>query len=155
MMEPRLKSGLKELSRLMIGEGEPWWIIGSAALVLSGVVSVIPDDIDVVASGECLHRLLGRMNIAAVKPRQHERFRSNPYQRIVLPGQTPIELMGNLEVDTGGGFQPLVIHGRKKVSIEGMPLFIPPVAEQIEIFRLFGRDKDLAKAALLSSRHAP
>ena len=155
MMDVRLRSGLVELSRLMIGERERWWIIGSTALVLAGVEGVEPDDIDVVASGDCLRRLLIRAGIAQTESKRHTRFRSDPYQRIAFSGATPIELMGDLEVDTGDGFHPIQIAGREMVTIGTNTVFIPPVSEQIAIFRLFSRNKDLAKAQLLEFHQRP
>ena len=60
MISDQLKSGLLHLSDLMQGEATPWWIIGSTALVLSRIEGVEPDDIDVVASGDCLQARLGQ-----------------------------------------------------------------------------------------------
>lgn len=154
MISDQLKSGLLHLSDLMQGEATPWWIIGSTALVLSRIEGVEPDDIDVVASGDCLRRVLAKANIAETPPKPHPKFSSTPYQRIKFEGATPIELMGDLAVKNSSQHIPVTFQTRIKVQIASTTLFIPSPAEQIALFHLFGRDKDLAKAAMLEQQIA-
>jgi hypothetical protein len=149
-MSPRLEKGLEELARLMVGVERPWWVIGSSALALSGVPNIEPDDVDVVSDSETLTCLLKHAGIDLTPSVPHARFRSQPYQRLDVPGGTPIELMGDLEVHDGTEFRPLKIQSRQTVVALGREFFIPLAQEQIAILRRFGRSKDLAKAKLLS-----
>ena len=115
----------------------------------SGIEGSEPDDIDVVASGACLRRVLARAGIPEAAPKPHPQFRSSPYQRIETYGAAPIELMGDLHAQKAAKFMRIVFDHRMELTIGGSTIFIPSIAEQIALFRLFGRDKDLAKAALL------
>jgi hypothetical protein len=151
----RLETGLVALADFMADADKPWWIIGSAALVLSGVQRVEPDDIDIVCDGETLFQLLEGSGVKIQPPLPHRQFRSIPYQRILVPNGTPIELMGNLEVHDGTAFRTLCISSREAVRAAGKTFYVPSIAEQIAIFRLFGRSKDLAKAALLEDLIRP
>jgi hypothetical protein len=149
MISPRLQAGLDHLARLMQAEAEPWWIIGSTALVLTGLDNLEPDDIDVVASGDCLRRALASAGVDEMAPRPHPRFHSSPYQRIEWQGAAPIELMGDLRVKTPVEAVRIVFESRISVLAGRSELFIPSAAEQIALLNLFGREKDLAKAARL------
>lgn len=149
MISRRLQAGMDHLAGLMAGEEEPWWIIGSTALVLTGVEGIEPDDIDVVASADCLRRVLAKAGIAETAPKPHPQFRSSPYQRIEFEGATPIEFMGDLEVQTRSKPARVAFGSRSEVRLGDSVFFIPSIKEQIALFRLFGRGKDLSKAALL------
>lgn len=82
----------------------------------------------------------------------HQHFRSNPYQRILITDATPIEVMGSLEVFDGMSWQSLQISSRVEIHGFDKPLWIPDTEDQIRIFELFGRPKDLAKAVILRSK---
>lgn len=157
MISARLETGLQALAGFMTDVEKPWWIIGSAALALSGVQGVEPDDIDVVCDGETLFQLLESSGVKVLPPVPHKQFRSNPYQRIEVANGTPIELMGDLEVHDGSAFRALSINSREAVMAAGKTFYVPSITEQIAIFGMFGRGKDRAKAALLEelirSRH--
>lgn len=148
-MSPKLQAGLSELGRLMNDVQSPWWIIGSTALVLSGVANIEPDDIDVVSDGETLRTILHKNSITVEAIDAHPQFRSNPYQRLNVENGTSIELMGDLDVHDGVVFRPLTINTRKTVQACGYEFYIPAIVEQISILRQFGREKDLLKAAIL------
>jgi hypothetical protein len=151
MISQLLSNSLHYLANLMNKETEPWWIIGSGALVLSGVEALEPEDLDVVASSACIRRVLERVGIAEIEPSAHDKFRSIPYQRIQVPDGMDIELMGNLQVHDGSLFCPFVLTSRIPVEVAEAIVFIPSIAEQIAVLRLFGRDKDLAKAMMLEA----
>jgi hypothetical protein len=149
MIETRLEVGLVRLAELMAGASEPWWIIGSTAMVLAGVVGVMPDDIDVVADGKMLQRILQDANINVVEPLPHAKFRSMPYSRIKVVGGADIEFQGDLDLRENGQWQRLLIASRVQISVGEAVVFVPSLDEQLRILRRFGREKDLAKAALL------
>ena len=116
----------------------PWSLIGSGALILVGVPLDAAADLDVVTDVHGAGRLRSAWGewidpTAAKAP--DGPFRSEDFARYVTPWG-PVEVMGGLKVrgrllDVSGG--------------------VPPAAEQLRILRLFGRPKDLAKAARLEA----
>jgi hypothetical protein len=153
MISPRLFAGLNHLAGLMHEESEPWWIIGSTAMVLSGIDGIEPDDIDVVASGTCLRRVLANVGMTETASKPHPQFRSRPYQRIEFSGMThdTHRIDGrfrgsNLLENGSSGVRNPLTYPRRRCS-----RLVPSIAEQIALLRLFGREKDMAKAALLEA----
>jgi hypothetical protein len=148
-MHGRLENGLLRLVELIDGEQEPWWIIGSTAMVLSGIEGVLPDDIDVLADGDTLRRVLAKAGVSEVAPKPHYQFRSNPYSRIPVAGGVDIEVQGDLELFEHGVWTGLKFASRVPVVLGNATLYVPGLEEQFQTFLRFGRAKDLEKAALL------
>ncbi len=153
-MDARLAEGLLRLAELMKGEAEPWWIIGSAALVLCGIEDIVPDDIDVVADQDTLRRLLAKAGVAEKPTAAHTQFRSSPYGRIEVDGGTDIEVQGDLELWENEAWTPLTFASRIEVAAGSATVFVPSLDEQAAILRRFGRPKDLAKAGMIDARFA-
>lgn len=130
---------------------EPWYLIGSAAASLAGAdVSVA--DVDVLASADDAARLETQwrdLRDPVYMPAGAEHFRSR-FARFRFPG-LPVEVMGDLELHRGNGWQPVQVHEAASVSVAGFAVPIPSVAEQIRILESFGRPKDLQRAALLKA----
>lgn len=121
----------------------PWVLIGSAALVLLGAPMGEAADLDIVTSVEGAGRLraawAGWLRPDGAKAPDGP-FRSDDFARYDTPWGAA-EVMGGLRVRN----EPLVIGE----LAPGLP--IPSAAEQLRILRLFGRPKDLAKAARLEA----
>jgi hypothetical protein len=114
----------------------PWSLIGSGALILLGVPLEGAADLDVVTSVHGAGRLRSAWSgwLEASEPKTPDGpFRSDDFARYVTPWG-PVEVMGGLRV-------------RGRLFDVSRP--IPTAAEQLRILRLFGRPKDLAKAARL------
>ena len=126
-----------------------WWIIGSTAALLSGFNAFEPDDVDLFGHCDVMTAFVRALGHEPVASPNHHQFKSTPYHRIKFPGATPIEVMGGLEVLCAGQWQSLSIKSRVEISGFGAQLWVPSIEEQIAIFHLFGRPKDLAKAAIL------
>lgn len=140
-----LHDALPELARTF---RDPWWIIGSAAMVLAGASSVVPQDIDVLCSRSDALRLREAWTDhvdANFQPADEARFRS-AFSRFTHL-RMPLEVMGGLEVMTATGWQALRVHDDLHVDVAGNAVCIPTLADQRRILLAFGRDKDLAKAA--------
>jgi hypothetical protein len=151
-MDQRFRNGLEFLARHMPPDADPWCVIGSAALVISGIGGVTPEDIDVVSTKRTLDKLLMKAGTGPVVPKPNALFRSDPFGRIVREGALDIEVQGDLEVCIDGEWRPLVISTREAVQVGRHHIYVPALAEQADIFKLFGRPKDLAKAAMIGSR---
>jgi hypothetical protein len=116
----------------------PWSLIGSGALILLGAPVDDAADLDVVTGLDGAGRLraawAGWLETAEPKAPDGP-FRSEDFARYVTPWG-PVEVMGGLKV-----------RGRPL----GVSAPIPGAAEQLRILRLFGRPKDLEKAARLEA----
>lgn len=116
----------------------PWALIGSAALILLDVPLETAADLDVVTGVDGARRLRAAWAgwLEPGEPKAPDGpFRSEDFARYVTPWG-PVEIMGGLRV-----------RGRA-LDVAGP---IPPAPEQLRILRLFGRPKDLEKAARLEA----
>ena len=127
--------------------GEPWTVIGSGALILLGLPLETANDFDIVTGVDGAGRLrtvwAGWLCADETKIPDGP-FRSDDFARYETPWG-PVEVMGGLRVRG----EPLVIGARHA------DLPIPSATEQLRILRLFGRPKDLAKAAQLEAWLSP
>jgi len=130
---------------------DPWVVIGSAAACLVGAgVSVA--DLDVLTSVRDADALRHRWQLqhdTAHRLDGEERFRSH-FARYRFPG-LPVEVMGGLEVFGLDGWRPLRIDRIVRVSIAGLSVPVPAIAEQIRVLDSFGRPKDRARIAVLQN----
>lgn len=129
---------------------DPWWLIGSTALLLSGVDDVLPGDIDVLTSGRDADAFAARH--ADLLERDHrpageERFRSRFARFRFVP--LPLEVMGGLQVRRDGAWAPVRIEATRMVDCGGIVVPVPAPGEQLRLFEWFGRDKDIDKARRL------
>lgn len=138
-MSPELIRSL-DLIKALMPPDQPWWIIGSTALHLSGL-DISPKDIDVVASAEVIEAARIALNAPSPPPRHDPKFRSNPYFQHTPDGGLEIDFMGDLEVLSAGLWHGLQIESQLMVA----GVRIPSLGEQRRILSLFGRDKDLAR----------
>jgi hypothetical protein len=148
-MPPDLRRSLDLIRRLMPPE-QPWWLIGSAALSLSGL-PVTVRDVDVYGPSEVIEAARQRLSLPPSPPRADSRFRSSPYFQYRPPGSLEIDFMGGLQVFSAGDWNELQIES--DVWIEGVR--VPTLSEQAVLLRLFGRPKDVARLALISGSDAP
>ena len=131
---------------------DPWWVIGSAAMRLGGIADIEPADIDVLCSAGDAERLIAAWQEhldVAYMPHDDDRFRSRFARFGHLP--MPLEVMGDLQVHADGVWQPIRIEATQRAWCDGYVVQIATWQEQIRVLRLFGRDKDLVKANLISS----
>ena len=139
------------LDRLMASvppDADDWWLIGSTAALLAGI-ALMPDDVDLFGGTATLDAVVRNLGGATVSGSPSQHFRSTPFCRITIEGGLPIEVMGDLEVGRDGQWRPLRIRTRIPVSFGSGQVYVPDLAEQAAIFELFGRPKDMAKAALV------
>ena len=145
-LEQVIVEAVPELRRLC---RDPWQVIGSAAALLAGAeVSVA--DLDLLTSADDAARLAEAWRDrreATYAPAGADRFRSH-FARFRFAAM-PVEAMGALELRTGQGWEPVLVHETVLVRVAGHDVPIPAVSEQIRILESFGRPKDLHRAALL------
>ena len=148
-MSPELIRSAECIARIMPAHSD-WWIIGSAALLLSGI-DVEPQDVDVFAASDVVEAARAALGVP-VMPSGSDRFRSNPYFQFQPAGGVPIDFMGGLEVRSSDTWHRLRIESKLAVTVGNTTLFVPTLDEQARILRLFDRPKDLARAALIAGR---
>lgn len=132
------------------GFRDPWWLIGSAAATLCGVPGIPVHDIDILCSerdAEALVAARAHDVDAGYRPGDETRFRSR-FARLRL-APLPVEVMGGLQVRSGSRWRPVeVLHGAI-VPCGAHAIAVPALPEQLRLFELFGRGKDLEKAQRL------
>lgn len=129
---------------------DPWWLIGSTAMLLAGVDDVQPHDIDVLASERDADAFIARHGDLLERdhrPAGDERFHSCFARFRFAP--LPVEVMGGLQVRRGNAWMPVRIEATRMVDCAGTMLPIPAPDEQLRLFEWFGRDKDIDKARRL------
>lgn len=148
MIAPALANAFRVIAASTPQDRDDWWIIGSAALALAGVEGIEPDDVDILCSRGTAHAFAAGWDAIAIDGQVGDRFRSEPYLRTFIPGCSTIEVMAGLEVLVDGAWQRVLPASRVAVEVEGGTLFIAALDDQIAMLRMFGREKDLARAAL-------
>ncbi|UDF02465.1 hypothetical protein [Asticcacaulis sp. AND118] len=142
-MSPELRRSL-DLIRATLPPDEPWWIIGSAALYLSGI-PVDARDVDVYGSSDVIEAAGQALGMPVSPPRTDAKFRSSPYFQYRPEGGLEIDFMGGLEVFSDGDWHELQIESN--IWIEAVR--VPTLREQAATLRLFGRSKDIERLTLI------
>lgn len=147
----KIEKSIAFLSHDLTELQDPFYIIGSSALVLAGIPLETTDDIDFLTShrdADYLKRDWQANKVGEYAPKDSDKFRSN-FGRFQW-NAILVEVMGDLEIFHEGTWQKLRIDEYFEVSINQLPIRIPTLKEQERIFRLFGRAKDLAKADIIT-----
>jgi hypothetical protein len=149
-----LEAALLDVAEAVRGAREPWWIIGSAAVALHGAEAGEIGDIDLLMSRGDAGRLFARRGLPLAPGPGGPLFRSALLGRWSAAGRE-VEAMAGLEVCGARGWVQVLPRGRAAVAVAGATLFVPPRDELVAILRLFGREKDLARAAALEAAGRP
>jgi len=148
-VDPRLAAALAALAARLDRTQARWWIIGSAAAALHGAETEVAD-VDVVTDEGTAAALLREAGLPVRQGEGSDLFRSAVFGRI--EGEPlPIEVMGGLSLRTARGWEALALATRESVEVGGARAWVPERGELIGLLRRFGREKDLARAALLES----
>jgi len=128
------------------------FVIGSCALILSGIPIEKTSDLDLLVSNEDAERLKlvwGDRRRENYEPSNQHLFRSN-FGRFDF-GELDVEVMGELEVFRNNKWMSLRIENYVEISLGEQKIKIPTLEEQKRIFYFFGREKDKLKAKLIES----
>lgn len=139
-----LATALHHVALAAAGARDPWWIIGSAAVALHGARTEVAD-VDLLMSERDAAKLLAAQGVPVRPGTPDGRFRSCVFGRLTLGGMA-VEVMAGLAVFDGVDWQGIA--PRTRVAMRDV--FVPERTELIAILRCFGREKDHARAALLS-----
>ena len=133
-----------------VGLRDPWWVFGGAAMALAGLEDLHIPDVDILTSPRDARSLIEALHGHLSEDPGEGRFRSQVFGQI-LTTPVPVDVMANMDVRDGGDWTAVTFQTRVPVDVDGPTVFIPSVAEQIATCRLFGRPKDLERAARLET----
>lgn len=145
-LTPELAATLNAVAAAAPDLRDDWWVFGSAGMALAGVTGLAPPDVDLLVSERDARRLIAIWNAEVDVSPGTALFRSKIFAKARHAPLT-IEIMAGFEVMTGGAWT--LVRPRTRLAAGGV--FIPTVSEQIDICRLFGRDKDLARLPALEA----
>ena len=141
-----LEPTLDEVARVGATLRDDWWIIGSAAIALTGVAIEVPD-VDLLVSERDARTLLEGWASPKTSNEGQDRFRSVYGEHSSTP--IPIEVMGGLEVVADDGWVHVTPTTRERVDLPGGPVYIPDAADQLALLLMFRRPQDLVRAEML------
>ncbi|WP_265570392.1 hypothetical protein [Sphingomicrobium nitratireducens] len=128
-----------------------WWVIGSAAVALQGGEKDRVEDIDILLAEPDAEPLFARLGLQNIAGDGHEQFRSHFYGHWTRP-PVRVEFMAGLEVRHGDHWGRVFIESRKEIRVRDMPLYVPGRREIQALLHMFGRDKDIRRAASLDRK---
>lgn len=132
---------LGEIARAAAYFFDDWWVIGSAAAFVAGAAIENIADIDLLVSERDFQAALGFWRVEEFEGASpSDQFRSKLFARIVhFPA--PVELMAGFEIRVADEWRPVRPTTRERRG----GVFIPSVAEQIDLLRAIARPKDAAR----------
>jgi hypothetical protein len=145
---PGLRQSLERTAALAADATDPWWIIGSAAVLLHGGDVGRVKDIDLMMSSRDAESFLRRAGVEPKRGKASDRFRSTVFGTWSAP-PVPVEVFGGFELATDGGWRPVVLTSRQAVSVGHAQVFVPSASELVRLLHSFGRPKDVERAALI------
>jgi hypothetical protein len=152
-MDDKLRSTLLTIADAMRDARDSWWIISSAAAALHGA-EVTVADVDLLVSRRDGEALLARLGPTKA-PAPSDRFRSDLFG-CWSGAPLPVDIMAGFEVLAPDGWREIRPATRIAIPLGDATLHVPSIPELIAHCHLFGRPKDLARAAILQrSGHDP
>jgi hypothetical protein len=146
---PGLERTLVEVARVGSALQDDWWIIGSAAIALTGVnIEVL--DVDLLVSERDAQTLLAGWAAPGTPTSAHDRFRAVLGTYAATP--IPIEVMGRLEVNMDDQWVPVVPTTRIAIDRPGGTVYIPDPDDLLALLLMFRRPQDLVRAEMLLRR---
>lgn len=142
---------LEYLVDLLALTEDPWWILGSAAVFLSGRDPGLIGDIDVLLSEADAQRIMSDQGLENLRDGGTPRYRSTIVLRPNL-GQLPVELLAGYRIFQNDAWNAIWPSTRVSVTYRGHEVFVPSVEEQISMLEMLGRAKDFDRIRVLQAR---
>lgn len=144
-----LLSTLEAITQALALAQHPWWILGSAAVVLHGADPNEIRDVDVLLDRRDCPAVFDRLGIPVSPGQPDDRFRSEIFHRWNLAA-LPVDLFAGFSLFEHGAWQPVIPRSRLAIEAGGVTVYIPERAELIAILQRFGRPKDQRRIAALN-----
>ncbi|MDL2322995.1 hypothetical protein LJC52_03315, partial [Bacteroidales bacterium OttesenSCG-928-A17] len=141
MLYEKINQVIKEAYPALESLQDDYFIIGSAALILSGVEVGHTSDIDILTSdrdANYLKKVWKEKHVKEYQPKQNDLFRSN-FSRYNFEF-LDVEIMGDLAVRKNNDWKPLIIQDYTYFSRDEIRIKLPTMEEQKRILKWFGRD---------------
>jgi hypothetical protein len=136
---------LTGVAEVLAASRDDWWLVGGAAVALHGLDIEIAD-VDVLMSERDIRRVMAGLGVAPQEGVAIDRVRSKVWVRwTALP--LAVDLMTGLQIRNGERWTLVAPATREAVQVDSRTLYLPSRAELAGICRLFGRPKDLDRAA--------
>jgi hypothetical protein len=151
-MKQKIEKVLSSISQDLQSLTYHHFVIGSCAMILSGIPVEQTFDLDLLVSNEdaeYLKLVWANRRRENFIPSDTQLFRSN-FGRFDF-GDLDVEIMGRLEVFKNNDWKVLQVENFIEVSCGEQKIKIPSLEEQRRIFNFFGRGKDLLKAKLIET----
>lgn len=144
-----LRSTLLAVADVMAPARHDWWIVASAALALHGVEVGDVRDVDVLIDPRDAAAVLDPLGLKPAVGRSDGRFRSDLFVTWTSAA-LPIELFAGFDVFDGATWRGVIPSSREPISVGDSIIWVPSRADLHAMLLRFGRDKDIARAALLN-----
>jgi len=132
---------------------DDFYLIGSAALILSGIKIENIYDLDILVSDRDADFLMvewGNRLIIEHVTKDNELF-SSKFARYKF-SELDIEILGELKVNKVGVWERLEISDSQSITIDDFEIKTPTLNEQKRILQLFGRKKDKDRLKLIDKK---
>ena len=129
---------------------DPWWVITGAAAALHGETSLPTSDVDILLSTADAPNVAERIGARLARGTATETFHSEVFFRWHA-APLPVEFMAHFRVRESGRWERVLPRSRASVLVGEKVLYVPDRPELIDMFRRFGRPKDLIRAQGLAS----
>ncbi|HHB83779.1 MAG TPA: hypothetical protein ENK61_09980 [Devosia sp.] len=150
ILEFETLESIKTAVALLEGSTQDWWMIGGVAFLAHGVGSGALKDIDVLIGRADARQIEQGPDVQLLSRGESELFQSAHYFSCHA-GEVPIEFMAELKVRKNDAWHLLAPKTRMRKMLGDVEVFVPDAGELIAIAQLFGREKDLARAAALGA----
>src|SRR5688572_4543502 len=141
-----LEPTLAEVARIGATLQDDWWIIGSAAIALTGVnIEVL--DVDLLVSERDATMLLDRWAAPKTGTNGQDRFRAVSGEHSGTP--IPIQVMGRLEVNMDDQWVPVAPTTRVRIGLPGGAVYIPDPDDLLALLVMFRGPQDPVRAKML------
>lgn len=144
-----LEATLLALAPALAAARHPWWILGSAAVLLHGADPQEVADVDVLLDRRDCEAVLGQLGLELNQGQGNTQFRSAVFNRW-NGASLPVELFAGFCLCEDGVWCEIVPQTRIAASLGGVQVFVPDRAELIALLRRFGRAKDQRRIEALS-----
>ena len=152
VIEPdrRLTATLALLAPHLAELKEPWWLFGSAAMVVHGAGPLAPGDVDLLVSRADAQSLLARLGLPLAPGSKSDRFRSEIFA-CWRAGPLPVEILAGFHVRVGSVWEEVRPHSRVAIPLPSGTVYVPDMPELIALCRRFGRSKDIERVGMLEA----
>ena len=149
MMRRNLEATLLALAPALGAAQRPWWILGSAAVVLHGADPKEVWDVDVLLDQRDCVAVLSKLGLVPKPGQADAQFRSAVFNRW-NGANLPVELFAGFCLCEGGVWSEFVPQTRVVARLGAVQVFVPERTELIDLLRRFGRAKDQLRITALN-----